>query len=159
MRFENGSNCCWLNTILFVFYILSEETRELLYCKKFFPDKEESAQIKELLHKKWDDYMYMKFFDMLKKHTTIEWNFGEQGDPLDVLQFFVSNHNNRTTNTGRSLEVFTESFNMTTLIKRLSSDTKIIAIIKSTEEPQDDHEDYTTFVGHFVAFFRMPQKQ
>ena len=36
--------------------------------KNFFPDKEESAQIKELLHKKWDDYMYMKFFDMLKAY-------------------------------------------------------------------------------------------
>lgn len=162
IKANNGTNACYINTVLFL-WSCHPTLKKLMMYNKYF-DQQTKHEIESLINEKWDDKLYKKFFQLFKQQELMDIPniYGELSHPHTIINF-MSESIFKTS--GVDFEVDMDSiYNLTTFEKFLdvfknNQHRQLLGIIKTVEQipialPINDiRRDQCGF--HYVSFYML----
>ena len=137
VKATNGTNACYINTVLFL-WSCHPKLRDLMVYNDFF-DQQSKHEIESLLRHKWGDSLYLKYFHLFKREKLMDIpeNYGEFSHPHSIISFMCESIFNCS---GLDFEVDMDSiYNLTTfeefkdVLRRNKNKKQLLGIIKTVE--------------------------
>lgn len=84
---DNGSNACWINTVLFCFFSHAILRKVMIY--NDFVGKENYSFVEKMTRKKWGDTLYSFYYQIFEENCSDIEIYGEYGNPHSILSFLI----------------------------------------------------------------------
>ncbi len=155
VKASNGTNACWINSVLYVFLSDSEMKNSLV--NNQFISKEMVDYLKTLIHGEWDDRLYNFYYKIFKKHCDDIVMYGQYGTPHFILSFIIEEMINKNNTTFKIDMDFSITIYTLKNLQNKMTDKRLFAILKGITKmfPLDYNDEVNS--DHFVSFIRNRQ--
>lgn len=152
VRASNGTNACWINSVLYVFLSNSQMKTSLIYNK--FISKDMIDYVKSLIDGEWDDKLYNFYYKIFKKHCDDVVAYGQYGTPHFILSFIIEEMiNNNNSNFKIDMDFSITIYTIQDLKEKLSNQ-RLFAVLKGITKMNPLNYNDEVNSDHFVSFIR-----
>lgn len=157
VKASNGTNACWINSVLYVFLSNPEMKTSLIYNQ--FIDKEMIEYVKSLMDGDWDDKLYFFYYKIFKKHCDDVVLYGQYGTPHFILSFIIEEMVNRNNTLFKIDMDFSITIYTVNDLREKLSDQQLYAVLKGVTKMTANNLNEEVNSDHFVSFIRNNSKE